>query len=236
MGRLFYDSGSSNSSDNEPLVPDQLPDLDGSNSPRSDSNASKGASTHSNASKGQNEPSGFDPTWDIPYFMDEGPGSGFNMAQNVASRPQIGIHSRPGIELQDGFHPYAGFWRRFLALMIDGMMLTAVFELTLSINNAKTTGSSVVSFLINLVYFTLLLGGPSGQSVGCKLTKIKLLAVDGTVAGYPKALLRQLYSIISGLTFLLGYLMMLFTPRRQTLHDLMARTIVVDVRTIGHDS
>jgi hypothetical protein len=173
VGRLFYDSGSSNSGDNEPLVPDQLPDLDGSNSPKSDSNASKGASksgfiseepdgselpnfesrlgssTRSNASNGQNEPSGFDPTWDIPYYMDEGQGSGFNMAENVINRPQIGIHSRPGIELHDGFHPYAGFWRRFLALMIDGMMLTVVFELTLSINNAKTTGSSVVSVLIN---------------------------------------------------------------------------------------
>ena len=226
VGSLFYDSGSSKPGDNEPLVPDHLPDLDGSNSPKSDSNAANGP----------NEPSGVDPIWDIPNFMDEKQVPGFNRAQKVTNRRQIGVHSRPGIELQDGFHPYAGFWRRFLALMIDGMMLTVVFELTLSINNAKTTGSSVVSFLINLVYFTLLLGGPSGQSVGCKLTKIKLLAVDGTVAGYPKALLRQLYSIISGLTFLLGYFMMLFTPRRQTLHDLMARTIVVDVRAISYDS
>ncbi len=259
VGRLFYDSGSSKPGDNEPLVPDQLADLDGSNPPKSDSNASKsveksgftpveadsselpsfesrlGSSARSNTSNGQNELSGFDPTWDIPYFMENGQDLGVNLSQNLTNRQQIGVHSRPGIELQDGFHPYAGFWRRFLSLMIDGLMLGVVLELTLSINNAKSTGSSLVSFLINLVYFTLLLGGPSGQSVGCKLTKIKLLSVDGTVAGYPKAFLRQLYSIISGLTFLLGYLMMLFTPRRQTLHDLMAKTIVVDVRTISHD-
>ncbi len=257
--RLFYDEGSSNSNEEEPLIPDQLPDIDGSSAPKSDSSTSSGkaksgyvsgssdrpeqndfepwlgSSARGNTPFGQGEPSGFDPTWDIPRFGEDRRGRGSGPFQNANYRQQVGVNSRPGMELSDGFHAYAGFWRRFLALMIDGIMLTIVFELTLSINNSKTTGSSLVSFLINLVYFTLLLGGPSGQSVGCKLTKIRLLAVDGSVAGYRKALLRQLYSIISGLTFLLGYLMMLFTPRRQTLHDMMAGTIVVDVRAMNID-
>ena len=50
---------------------------------------------------------------------------------------------------------------------------------------------------------------------------------DGTYIGTRRAFTRWVVSIISGLALLIGYISMLWNPRKQTWHDRAAKTVVV---------
>ena len=52
-------------------------------------------------------------------------------------------------------------------------------------------------------------------------------ADTGAIIGIPRAIVRNLVRIVSGLVFGLGYLWMLWDPRKQTWHDKAANTVVV---------
>jgi uncharacterized RDD family membrane protein YckC len=49
----------------------------------------------------------------------------------------------------------------------------------------------------------------------------------GAIIGIPRAIVRNVARILSGLVFGLGYLWMLWDPRKQTWHDKIANTVVV---------
>ena len=59
---------------------------------------------------------------------------------------------------------------------------------------------------------------------------IKVIDADtGALIGIPRGIVRNVVRIVSGLVFGLGYLWMLWDPRKQTWHDKAANTVVVRV-------
>lgn len=62
---------------------------------------------------------------------------------------------------------------------------------------------------------------------GKKLFKLKVVDIHGGQLGLFTALLRNFGKIISQALFLVGYIMAAFMPKKQALHDLFARTLVV---------
>ena len=67
----------------------------------------------------------------------------------------------------------------------------------------------------------------AGKTPGMALLGLRLLRSDGGKVGPVTALKRYLAVGLSMLTLGLGFLMVLVTERRRTLHDLLARTVVV---------
>jgi len=69
-----------------------------------------------------------------------------------------------------------------------------------------------------------------GRTPGMALMGLRVLRADGRPVGFPTAVVRFLGYLLCFATFLLGFLLVLGSARRQGLHDRLARTVVVHDR------
>jgi uncharacterized RDD family membrane protein YckC len=120
----------------------------------------------------------------------------------------------------------AGFWRRFAAAFIDAHVVGIdEFILRFVLGGAGIA----LSVLFSFGYYTYL-HGRTGQTPGDAALGIRVVDIDnGNVIGYGRAFGRCLVSIVSGLVILLGYLWMLWDPRKQTWHDKAVSSLPVRV-------
>ncbi|MGH8860871.1 MAG: RDD family protein, partial [Jatrophihabitantaceae bacterium] len=112
----------------------------------------------------------------------------------------------------------AGFWRRFGAALIDGVLISVV---NLILRAAVGTIGQLLGIVVSLAYFTYF-HGRTGQTPGDAALGIRVVDVrehPGRPIGYPRAFARWLVSIASTVVILLGYLLMLWDPDKQTWHD-----------------
>jgi uncharacterized RDD family membrane protein YckC len=124
--------------------------------------------------------------------------------------------------------PRAGFWRRFAAAFLDGILL-AIVNLVLR-GIAGTGGGTGLGTLVSLAYFTYFEGGPTGQTIGKRALGIRVIDFGGGGSiGYGRAFIRWIGRFVSAIVFLLGYLWMLWDKERQTWHDKFANSVVVPV-------
>ena len=140
----------------------------------------------------------------------------------------------------------AALWRRILAGVVDTAILAGiliamhrfVFAATFSVEalDLNMPRAVLYDFLMLLVLaifvFPGLLCSPWRGTVGMKLFGVSLVDEIGEKLSFGKALLRQLGVILTLQLLGLGYLVALFTQRSQTLHDLMAKTLVVRSRDL----
>ena len=123
--------------------------------------------------------------------------------------------------------PRAGFWRRFAAALIDGIIL-GIVQAILGALLDSAGALYAISTVIGWAYGTILEGGPRGQTVGKMALGIRVIDFNaGGSIGYGRALVRQLVKIVSGLVILLGYLWMLWDRENQCWHDKAANDVVV---------
>lgn len=127
---------------------------------------------------------------------------------------------------------YAGVGSRFIALLIDGVILGvigSVVGLIVDGNAAATSGtSSLLSIIIGAAYFIGLIGS-SGMTLGGRVLGVKVVDANGQQPSYGTAAIRWIGSYVSAIILLIGYLMAFWDGRKQTLHDKMAGTFVVKV-------
>ena len=95
-------------------------------------------------------------------------------------------------------------------------------------------GWAVIAFLTAVAHYSPLLcarrGNRSGQTLGRQLIGTRAVCVDGTRLRYGTALVRHLCHIVITLIPLVGltnHLLPLWDAHKQTLHDKLARTLVV---------
>ncbi len=77
-----------------------------------------------------------------------------------------------------------------------------------------------------ILYFTYF-HGSTGQTPGKKLCRIRVVDENGLTIGYWRAFVRAVGSLVSQMPYYAGFFVALVTRRRQTLHDLIARTFVI---------
>lgn len=142
----------------------------------------------------------------------------------------------------------ASFFSRFIAWLIDVFAIAiigALFSVLLSGLLSITSGSD--SFLVSAAFGTLSLilwfaivilqflyfghyWSKSGQSVGMKVTGVRVLQKDGSNLSYVRAALRGTVGYwISGLIFGLGYIWAAFDSNKEAWHDKIFDTEVVTV-------
>lgn len=123
----------------------------------------------------------------------------------------------------------AGVWPRFVALIIDGIVLGVVGGLVGAIFGETPGQGGVgagVAALVGLVYFSYTLSR-WGQTLGGKAMGVTVVDASGNRPGVGTALIRTLVAYVSGAVFSLGYLWALWDPRKQTWHDKVAGTFAV---------
>jgi uncharacterized RDD family membrane protein YckC len=119
----------------------------------------------------------------------------------------------------------AGFWRRFAASLIDGILLGIVSTILQAIIGKG--GGYGLGTLVTIAYFVYF-HGTTGQTPGNAALSIRVVGKDdGAPIGYGRAFVRWLVSLVSGVVILLGYLWMLWDSEKQTWHDKAANSVVV---------
>jgi len=86
---------------------------------------------------------------------------------------------------------------------------------------------SFLKLAVLIPYFTLLESSRLQATFGKLLLGIKVVDLSGNRISFAKATGRFFARILSGQILLIGLLMAAFTKRKQTLHDLLAGTLVV---------
>jgi uncharacterized RDD family membrane protein YckC len=121
----------------------------------------------------------------------------------------------------------AGFWRRFAAALIDGLVVGIPLGL---LENAFNQSGYLLGLLVAMAYFTYFEGGPTGQGYGKRAMGICVVDADtGGPIGYGRGLIRYIGRAVSAIVFYIGYLWMLWDGQRQCWHDKFARDLVVPV-------
>jgi uncharacterized RDD family membrane protein YckC len=121
--------------------------------------------------------------------------------------------------------PRASFGVRFLAALIDGILVGIVGVILRVLLGTPGTGLNV---LLGLAYYGYLEGSPSGQTLGKRAMNIRVIDfATGQSIGVGKALVRYVARILSAIPCLLGYFWMLWDPEKQTWHDKIAGSVVV---------
>lgn len=138
---------------------------------------------------------------------------------------------------------YAGFWRRYLALLLDQLilivpliLLTLLLAFPLGLFDQKPEQSGgwfqVIYFLIYLligpVYYASQESSCHQATLGKRALGIKVTDINGDRLTFPHALGRWFAASLSYLTLYIGFLMAAFTERKQALHDVVAGTLVTD--------
>jgi len=144
---------------------------------------------------------------------------------------------------------YGGFWRRFCAYFLDGLILnivmlpvglmTGVSWVGLFASQEDITPEWFASYMgslltlalfgmvVNWLYAALLQSSSRQGTLGQMALGLRVTDLEGRRVSFARATGRYFAVIVTGLTFAIGYLIMLFTEKRQTLHDLIAGTVVV---------
>ncbi len=152
---------------------------------------------------------------------------------------------------------YASFGQRFLALIIDGIVISIVrsiliipllaaigFSFASDIQNfdtnepgdffrmisvfiAAVAALSAISTVISILYFSLMESSKYQASLGKLALGIIVVDLDGNRIDLGKAVLRNIGKLVSAFILFIGYIMAAFTDKKQALHDIIASTLVV---------
>ena len=145
-----------------------------------------------------------------------------------------------------GLRP-AGFWIRFVAFFIDGIIIAVPFFILFGIltaasggfinadgtaNAAASSGSSLLSLvgtvaeIVYLVYFW-----SRGATLGMRLLGLRVIdANTGGTLTLGKAALRYVGFTVSALVCYIGLIWAAFDSRKQGWHDKIASTLVVHAK------
>jgi len=120
---------------------------------------------------------------------------------------------------------YAGFWKRFVAFLIDCVILSVATVLL----HIGTFGFGwFAAFLLPWLYEAVMLSSESQATVGKMVLGIIVTDVAGLRITFGRATGRHFAKWISALLLGIGFIMAAFTEKKQALHDMIADTLVVN--------
>ena len=134
---------------------------------------------------------------------------------------------------------YASFGKRFVASMIDGLILTIpmmILGLALGLGGdamgldpvSMLAVSYLFSFVLSMLYFAYFESSEKQATPGKGMMKIKVADTNGNRLSFGKAFIRNAMKIVSGLILYIGFIMAAFTQKKQALHDMAAGAILLD--------
>jgi uncharacterized RDD family membrane protein YckC len=114
---------------------------------------------------------------------------------------------------------------RAVALFIDLLLIGVVTSIVSGLLGSESHG--VVASVISWLYFAVQESSGWMATLGKRAMGLAVQSVDGRQLSFIQASIRWVARWASSLALGFGYLLALFTDKRQTLHDLIAGTVVV---------
>ena len=167
-----------------------------------------------------------EPPGGTPGYGTPPPAPGFDPNAGGYGQPPMyggaggGVPSAPG---QWAGPPLAEWPARVGATLIDSLIISVPYLILSQISVA-------LAYLVylGLWLYLLYMQGTTGQTVGKKVLKIKLLReADGQPVGVGLSIGRAFVHIVDALPCLLGYLWPLWDAKKQTFADKILQTVVV---------
>lgn len=121
---------------------------------------------------------------------------------------------------------YAGFFRRFAASFVDGIILVIPGFVIGTVGFGIPT-SLGIGIILGILYKPVFESSVLSATPGKALLGIAVVSETGEPIPFKTALIRFLGSYLSMIIAYIGYLMQPFTKRRQTLHDMISETVVI---------
>jgi uncharacterized RDD family membrane protein YckC len=124
----------------------------------------------------------------------------------------------------------AGFWIRFAAIFIDGIILAIITSIINVAFNGNLQGRSGIQTVLGIVYYTYFWSSNSpwpGQTLGNKILNIRVVKTDGSDLTIVQALIRYVGLFVSVLCLFIGVIWAAFDPNKQGWHDKIAGTYVI---------
>ncbi len=121
---------------------------------------------------------------------------------------------------------YADVLQRFIAALIDGVVLAVAYFLIGII--LSDSWNSAITVVLSAMYEAYFLSSDKMATPGKQLLGIKVVGGDGDRISFGRGMGRHFSKYISSFILCIGYIMAAFTKRHQALHDIICDTIVVN--------
>jgi uncharacterized RDD family membrane protein YckC len=146
-----------------------------------------------------------------------------------------------GAQIQTGELRYAGFWTRFAAVFLDGLILFAVnfcISLIAGLSASQAIGvrpKGALALQLVLMAIQLTIGlsyevvfiGKYGATPGKMACKITVVTAAGGHVSYARAFGRYFAKLLSYMVCLIGFIIAGFDSQKRALHDHICNTRVV---------
>jgi len=133
-------------------------------------------------------------------------------------------------------YPPASLIKQLAAMVYDGLLIFAVLLLATAIVLIFNRGEAIVESPMFNLYLILILFSfyawfwtKSGQTLGMRAWKIRIVSEFGGNPSWSIAYLRLLFAVVSIACLGIGYLWRLFKP--YTWHDHLSQTLIIDIST-----
>jgi uncharacterized RDD family membrane protein YckC len=149
-----------------------------------------------------------------------------------------------GVKINTGTLNYAGFWIRFAAVFVDGLILGLPFMIVYfatvfpsisaaSHRNGQPPQFAILPLLEQMGFYlvqwgyTIFFIGKYGATPGKMACKLKVVTAEGEKVSYARATGRCFAQILSAMICYIGYIMVGFDDQKRALHDHICNTRVV---------
>lgn len=157
----------------------------------------------------------------------------------------MGIYSLVKVPNFDDNYIFAGFWLRLFAMVIDGILITAVtfipfFMIGYFIGYAMLDGASnyeidatagavgnLMGLVVGWLYYGVMESSKFQGTFGKRMLGLRVVDLYGERISFVRASGRHFGKILSPLTLFIGCFMAGWTRKKQALHDKMSGCLVV---------
>lgn len=144
---------------------------------------------------------------------------------------------------------YAGFWKRFVAVIIDSILLYVVNTIiTLAFFGSSMASLSrvrqndpaaamaiaggagliwLISIALGWLYSALMESSANQGTLGKMALGLRVTDLDGNRISFARATGRYFGKFVSTIILCIGFIMAGFTAKKQALHDMIAGTLVL---------
>lgn len=123
---------------------------------------------------------------------------------------------------------FAGFWRRFAAFILDGIVLVIPNVALRFLLPDNTYAIFFSSLAIGIAYYAGLHSSPLQATVGKLAFGIKVTDLWGKRIGVGMAIARYFATWLSLIILGIGFVMAAFTDKKRALHDILCKTLVIN--------
>ena len=121
---------------------------------------------------------------------------------------------------------YAGFWQRFLAGVIDLIILIVIEVILIFIPIIGW----ILSLFVTWLYFAIQHSSTKQATFGMRALDIKITDENHDKIGFWRATGNFYLTVISAFIVFIGFFMIAFTSRKQGFHNLISRTLCIKIK------